>query len=115
MDHIYWLERQRASTANACMANGSQARLVHLDLAGRYSLKAAQSAPAQSVPAPSMPPEAIGLEELETGARWLASRSADAAERHRHLGMANRYARLGLEASALGRITAAPPSAIALT
>lgn len=94
MDHSYWLERQRASTANARTARGSQARLVHLDLAGRYSLKAAASAP-----------EAIGLEQLETGARWLASRSVDAAERHEHLGMANRYARLRLEASPLGRIS----------
>ncbi len=36
--------------------------------------------------------------QLEQGARYLASISADAAERRTHLGWANRYYRLGLEA-----------------
>jgi hypothetical protein len=35
--------------------------------------------------------------QLEQGARYLASISADAAERRTHLGWANRYYRLGIE------------------
>ena len=36
---------------------------------------------------------------LETGARWLASRAAAGAERDAHLGHADRYARLRLDAA----------------
>ncbi|HEX8571670.1 MAG TPA: hypothetical protein VF759_02835 [Allosphingosinicella sp.] len=37
--------------------------------------------------------------QLETGARWLASRSDGAAERDAHLDHAERYARLRLDAA----------------
>ncbi len=40
--------------------------------------------------------------QLETGARWLASRAGEDAERDAHLGHAVRYARLGLDAAAKG-------------
>lgn len=54
MEQSYWLGRKRASAANARSATGAEARLVHLDLAGRYSIKAAASAPPASViPAPA--------------------------------------------------------------
>jgi len=43
MEHKYWLARKRASVANAEQATSSEARLVHLDLAGRYSVKAVES------------------------------------------------------------------------
>ena len=43
--------------------------------------------------------EAGYYERLETGARWLASRAGEGAERDVHLGHADRYARLRLEAS----------------
>ncbi len=36
--------------------------------------------------------------QLEMGARYLAAAAADAEERRTHLGWANRYYRLGLEA-----------------
>lgn len=49
MEQSYWLGRKRASVANARSATGAEARLVHLDLAGRYSVKAAASAPPASV------------------------------------------------------------------
>jgi len=39
----YWLSRQRASLELARSAAGSQARLVHYDLAGRYSVKASST------------------------------------------------------------------------
>ena len=40
MEKAYWLSRQRASVRSAQNAATSKARLVHYDLAGRYSLKA---------------------------------------------------------------------------
>jgi len=41
MEHKYWLARKRASLANAKQATSGEVRLIHLDLAGRYSVKAA--------------------------------------------------------------------------
>lgn len=40
MEKAYWLSRQCASVKSAQNAATSKARLVHYDLAGRYSLKA---------------------------------------------------------------------------
>jgi hypothetical protein len=40
MEKAYWLSRNRASQRSAQNAVSSEARLVHYDLAGRYSLKA---------------------------------------------------------------------------
>jgi hypothetical protein len=40
MERAYWLSRNRASQRSAQDALSSEARLVHYDLAGRYSLKA---------------------------------------------------------------------------
>lgn len=40
MEKAYWLGRKRASLKMAQGASGSEARLVHYDLAGRYGLKA---------------------------------------------------------------------------
>jgi hypothetical protein len=44
--------------------------------------------------------DACYYERLENGARWLASRAAEGVERESHLGNANRYARLRLDAAA---------------
>jgi hypothetical protein len=95
MEQTYWLGRKRVSVANARRAANAEARLIHLDLAGRYSVKAAAAAPALGDPA--------YYERLETGARWLASRAPEGFEREGHLGNANRYARLRLDAAAAGR------------
>jgi hypothetical protein len=115
MEQTYWLGRRRASAANARRALSAEARLVHLDLAGRYSVKAAASAPAPpwraapailaadaGRPALQLPAfdDAVHYERLETGARWLASRAGEGAEREAHIGNANRYARLRLDAAA---------------
>jgi hypothetical protein len=43
MEQTYWLGRKRASLAMARASTDSEARLVHLDLAGRYSILAATS------------------------------------------------------------------------
>lgn len=45
MDQAHWLTRKRASLANARAAITAEARLIHYDLAGRYSVKAAQAGP----------------------------------------------------------------------
>ena len=45
MDQAYWLQRKRASVAKAKEATSARARLAHLELAGRYSIKAAAAAP----------------------------------------------------------------------
>lgn len=108
MEHRYWLGRKRASVANARGAASAESRLIHLDLAGRYSIKAAlaglppagrEAQVALALPQPARR-DAEHYEQLETGARWLASRASDEAESNEHLAMATRYARLRLDAAA---------------
>jgi len=41
MEKNYWLSRKRASVSMARNSTDAVARLVHLDLAGRYSILAA--------------------------------------------------------------------------
>ena len=116
MEQKYWLGRKRASVANARRATSAQGRLVQLDLAGRYSIMAAQAGPAPVRPeaqvalAPAQPDRdgAEHYRQLETGARWLASRASDEAERHEHLAMATKYARLRLDAAAGSRAREGP-------
>jgi hypothetical protein len=114
MEQSYWIRRKRDAAANARRSDSSRARLVHLDLAGRYSVMAALAAEQRSatgdkregisltVPLPEYP-DAAYYERLEIGARWLASRAGSEAERNEHLEIANRHARRRVEASASGR------------
>lgn len=96
MEQSYWLGRKRASVANARRATSAQARLVHLDLAGRYSvMAAAQQAAVEG--------DAAYYGRLESGARWLAGQAAGAEERREHLAHADRYLHLRLDAPAEGR------------
>ena len=56
MEKGYWLGRKRASLKAARNAVSAEARLIHYDLAGRYSLKAL-SARTQAIDlADSLPP-----------------------------------------------------------
>ena len=48
MEKAYWLGRKRASLKMAKSATGSEARLAHYDLAGRYSVMA-MSADTQAI------------------------------------------------------------------
>lgn len=98
MEHSYWLRRKRVSAANARRAITAQARLAHLDLAGRYSVKAATVAAGEPLAAPSadFAGSSKHYRQLETGARWLASQATGQDERDEHLGLAERYARLRL-------------------
>jgi hypothetical protein len=47
MERQYWLRRKQTSLANARVACDAKARLIHYDLAGRYSIKAADAPTAQ--------------------------------------------------------------------
>jgi len=44
MDNGYWIGRKRMALGMARGAATAEARLIHYDLAGRYSVRAAQSA-----------------------------------------------------------------------
>lgn len=56
MEKAYWLSRKRASLKLAQNAAGSEARLVHYDLAGRYSVKANSAESAAMDLADALPP-----------------------------------------------------------
>jgi hypothetical protein len=112
MEQSYWLGRKRDAAANARLTGSSRARLVHLDLAGRYSVMAAHAAEERTpgaggrqVASLALPelPDAAYYERLEIGARWLASRAGSETERDEHLGVANLHARRRLEAAAGAR------------
>jgi len=45
MDKAYWIGRKRASLRMARAATSAEARLIHYDLAGRYSVRAADAVP----------------------------------------------------------------------
>jgi hypothetical protein len=56
MEKAYWLNRKRASLKLAKSASSSEARLVHYDLAGRYSVKAMSADTIAVDLADSLPP-----------------------------------------------------------
>ena len=58
MEKLYWLGRKKASLKLARQATGSEARLIHYDLAGRYELKAT-SAKTQAIDLEQSLPRAI--------------------------------------------------------
>ena len=45
MDKAYWIDRMHAAVEAARDAATAESRLVHYELAGRYSIKAAHSPP----------------------------------------------------------------------
>jgi hypothetical protein len=51
MENRYWIARKRAAMAMARAAKTGEAKLIHYELAGRYSVKAAQYPPAFALPA----------------------------------------------------------------
>ena len=60
MDNQYWIGRKRAAMAMAREAETSESRLIHYELAGRYSIKAAHSIPFML---PHKPPSTEGERE----------------------------------------------------
>jgi hypothetical protein len=72
MEQTYWIGRKRAAAANARIARSAEARLAHLELAGRYSIRAAASAPAPRLALRrSEAAEAGGFGAVAAGAMWL--------------------------------------------
>jgi len=71
MEKKYWLGRKRAALAMARAATDAEARLIHYDLAGRYSVRAALGFPfLLSRPGPATEGERAALQPLsppETG------------------------------------------------
>lgn len=61
MEQAYWLGRKRASLKMAQNAAGSEARLAHYDLAGRYSVKA-MSADTRAIDLANAVPRSLYLE-----------------------------------------------------
>ena len=63
MGQAYWLKRQQSALDMAKIADGAQTRLVHYELAGHYSIRAAQSATAELLPplADPLPPRIVSI------------------------------------------------------
>ena len=70
MEKAYWLGRKRASLKLAQNAASSEARLVHYDLAGRYSMKAS-SAETQATDLANSLPRSIRLPRSKLGAEGV--------------------------------------------
>ena len=66
MERAYWLSRKRASLKLAQSAASSAARLIHYDLAGRYSLKAMSAEPPASDVDHSLPPPTFANRRIGT-------------------------------------------------
>ena len=52
MEKTYWIGRKRSAMAMAKRATSSEARLIHFQLAGTYSVKAASCQIGLELPAP---------------------------------------------------------------
>ena len=63
MERAHWLSRKRASLVMAQNAISAEARLIHYELAGRYSVKAADAHRPQLHLEDIPPPEAYALSE----------------------------------------------------
>ena len=61
MEKIYWLGRERASLKLAHDAASAEARLIHYDLAGRYSVKANSADTATIDLASALPPSILAF------------------------------------------------------
>lgn len=67
MEKTYWLSRKRASLKLAQGAANSEARLIHYDLAGRYSAKATSAEAMASDLADALPPPIYAKRSGQTG------------------------------------------------
>lgn len=68
MEKAYWLGRKRASLKQAKLAACSISRLVHYELAGRYSLKAASTETRVLALADALPPSISRRRKPNAGA-----------------------------------------------
>jgi hypothetical protein len=53
MEKTYWLRRKREAMTAARIATTSESRLIHYELAGRYSIRAAH-VPERAAPSPAI-------------------------------------------------------------
>jgi hypothetical protein len=67
MEKTYWLGRKSASQRAARSATSSIARLIHYDLAGRYSVKAQslETAMLDLAPSPPAPVKAVRVGDVD--------------------------------------------------
>ena len=65
MEKSYWLSRKRASLKAAKTAVSAEARLIHYDLAGRYSLNAISSRTQAIDLAAALPPSIHAQEQTD--------------------------------------------------
>ena len=65
MEKIYWLSRKRASLKAAKTAVSAEARLIHYDLAGRYSLNAMSTRTQANDLAAALPPSVDAQERTD--------------------------------------------------
>jgi hypothetical protein len=63
MERAHWLSRKRASLAMAENAISAEARLIHYELAGRYSVKAANALRPQMHLEDEPPPELYAVRQ----------------------------------------------------
>lgn len=118
MENKYWLDRERTSMRMARAARSSRARLVHYQLAGMYNLKRTQAVDTSRLahrlnaslilastkpghPLADMTTDQSYFSCLEQGARYLADRAMDPAEKAEHLRAAGAYAARAREAAAV--------------
>jgi hypothetical protein len=63
MNERYWIGRKRAAMAMARAATSAEARLIHYDMAGRYSVNAAFDVPfMMPIEGPATPGERLALD-----------------------------------------------------
>jgi hypothetical protein len=72
MEKTYWINRKRASLKAARSASGPEARLIHYDLAGRYSVQA-MSAEALAIDLADSLPPSIYRDAVGTRSRGLGN------------------------------------------
>jgi len=70
MEKGYWLSRKRASLKAAQNAVSSEARLIHYDLAGRYSLNAVSAETRAIDLADALPPPIYAGGDYKTLKMW---------------------------------------------
>ena len=115
MERDYWLRRKRVSFMLAGEATSAEAKLIHYDLAGRYSVKAARSAlegPSDYAGRSAPVADAGSLaadncakadedyyRKLALGAEYLASEAAGSMEIAEHERMALVYLQRAREAA----------------
>jgi hypothetical protein len=73
MEHSYWIGRKRSALAMARDATSAEARLIHYELAGRHSIKAAQCLPfVRPVGTPAGQGERATIRLHDPGSFWSA-------------------------------------------